>query len=84
MPHLAFKTDSRISEIPVSTDQIVKIINKINPNKARGFDDISVKMIKLCPELLASPLKLIFEKCIQEGAFPKSWKRPMFNQYTKK
>ena len=29
LPHLAFKTDSRISEIPVSTDQIIKIINKI-------------------------------------------------------
>ena len=75
LPHLVFKTDSRISEIPVSTDQIIKIINKINPNKAHGFDDISVKMIKLCPELLASPLKLIFEKCIQEGSFPKSWKK---------
>ena len=84
LPHLAFKTDSRIAEIPVSTDQIMKIINKINPNKAHGFDDISVKMIKLCPELLASPLKLIFEKCIQEGSFPISWKRPMLNQFIKK
>ena len=41
---LVFNTDSRISEVPVSTEQIVKIINKINHNKARGFDDISDKI----------------------------------------
>ena len=75
LPPLAYKTDSRIFEVPVTTDQIINIINKINANKAHGFDDISVKMIKLCPELIAIPLKLIFQKCIQEGSFPNSWKK---------
>ena len=37
LQQLAFKMDSRISNIPVSTEQIIKIINKINPNKAQGF-----------------------------------------------
>ena len=59
----------------MTTDQIIKIINNINHNKAHGFDDISVKMIKLCPELIAIPLKIIFEKCIQQGTFPDTWKR---------
>ena len=59
----------------MTTDQIVKIINNINNNKALGFDDVSVKMIKLCPELISIPLKIIFEKCIQQGAFPDIWKR---------
>ena len=68
----------------MSTDQIIKIINKINPNKAHGFDNISVKMIKLCPKLLASPLKLIFEKFIQEGSFPNSWKKANFQPVHKK
>ena len=64
LPRLVFKTNSRLTEVSVTTDQIVKIINNINNNKAHGFDDVSVKMIKLCPELLSIPLKIIFEKCI--------------------
>ena len=84
LPHLAFKTDSRISEIPVSTEQIIKIIKNINPNKAHGFDDISVKMIKLFPELLASPLKLIFQKFYRKDLSLTHGKRPMFNQYIKR
>ena len=75
LPPLVFKTNFRLSEILVTTDQIIKIINHINHNKAHGFDDISVKMIKLCPELLSVPLKIIFEKCIQQGTFPDIWKR---------
>ena len=38
------------------------------------FDDISVKMIKLCLELISIPLKIIFDKCIQQGTFPNVWK----------
>ena len=41
-------------------------------------------MIKLCPELLASPLKLIFEKCIQKGSFPNTWKKANLQPVRKK
>ena len=64
--------------------QLTEIINKINPSKAHGFDDIYFKIIKLCPELLASQIKLIFEKCIQEGSFPNSWKKANIQPVNKK
>ena len=31
-------------------------------------------MLKLCPEEISTPLKLIFQKCVNTGMFPESWK----------
>ena len=33
-------------------------------------------MIKICSQLLISPLKLIFEQSLQKGKFPEIWKKP--------
>ena len=46
----------------------------MNANKAHGPDDISVKMIKLCPNALCAPLKLIFNNILATGIYPDQWK----------
>ena len=53
----------------------MSIIRSLNPDKAHGWDDISVRMIKLCDKALVFPLKLIFENCLRQGVFPEKWKK---------
>ena len=46
----------------------------MSSKKAGGYDGISVTMLQLCATEVAKPLKTIFEKCLNTGMFPDSWK----------
>ena len=65
---------SLISDFPISDEKILNIIRSLNPNKAHGWDGISVRMIKLSDTALVTPLKIIFENCLRRGSFPEMWK----------
>ncbi len=64
-----------ISDIEIADDQILNIIRSLNPNKAHGWDEISIRMIKLSDAALVTPLRIIFTNCLQQGLFPKILKR---------
>ena len=65
---------SLINDFPITDEKILNIIRSLNPNKAHGWDGISVRMIKLSDAALVIPLKIIFENCLRCGLFPKIWK----------
>ena len=65
---------SLISDFPISDKKILNFIRSLNPNKAHGWDEISVRMIKLSDAALVVPLKIIFENCLRRGVFPEIWK----------
>ena len=67
-----YKTNERVTNIQFSSSDILKIIKDLNPNKAHGHDNISIKMIQLS---IIPPLSMIFESAIKLGHFPDSWKR---------
>ena len=58
----------------ISEEKILKIIISLNPNKAHGWDAISIRMIKLSDASLVTPLKIIFTNCLRHGIFPDIWK----------
>ena len=64
-----------LTEFQISEEKRLSIIRSLNPNKARGWDNISVCMIKICDDSLVLPLKLIFENCLRRGVFPEVWKK---------
>ena len=47
----------------------------LNTNKARGHDEISMRMIKICDEALVKPLSLICKNCINTAIFQNIWKK---------
>ena len=53
-------TTTLISDFGISDEKILNIIRSLNPNKAHGWDEISVRMIKLSDDALVLPLKTIF------------------------
>ena len=69
----SFKIKSNLlSTISFSKDDIAKIIKNLNPNKAHGFDMISILHVKNFRWL---NLELIFKSWIESGKFPINWKK---------
>ena len=84
IPEFNYKTNERVTNIQFSSSDILKIIKDLNPNKAHGHDNISIKMIQLCGESIIPPLSMIFESAIKLGHLPDSWKRGNVVPVTKK
>ena len=73
--NLASRTDQSLTSINFSQDDILKIIQNLNPNKAHGPDKISICMIKICGKSLCKPLEINFQSCIINGEYPSAWKK---------
>ena len=63
-----------LNDFVISEEKILKIIRSLNPNKAHGWDEISIRMEKLSDVSLVTPLKIIFTNCLSQGVFPGIWK----------
>ena len=58
-----------------ASDDILKIIKNLDPNKAHSHDIISTRMVKLCDASLCKLLELIFKSCLESAKFPLEWKK---------
>ena len=45
----------------------------LNPNKAHGHNNISIRMLKICGSFIYGPLELIFKEAL--SMFPSNWKK---------
>ena len=57
---LVYHTNEKLSDIVFNSEDIGKIISGLDPNKARGHDMISIRMLKMCGESIHKPLEYIF------------------------
>ena len=73
--NFCYKTQKRISDIEIKEDDILLIIKNLNPNKAHGWDNVSIRMIQLCGKSIVKPLKYLFESSLTAGIFPEDWKK---------
>ena len=69
------RTNNLLSTISFTKDGIANIIKNLNPNKAYGFDMISIRRLKICGGSILKPLELIFKSCIESGNFRIEWKK---------
>ena len=70
-----FLTQSRLSSLDFNEDEILKIIRALNIYKAHGYDDISIRMIKICDKSLTKPLIILFKNSTKSSYYPDIWKR---------
>ena len=68
------KTENSISSITFNCNDIATIIRSLDPNKAYGYDMISIRMLKICNKSICKPLELIFQSFIKHEKFPNEWK----------
>ena len=59
---LTFYTDNCLSTACFSHEDVGKIIQNVNPNKAHGHGYISICMLKICGWNIYRPLERIFDR----------------------
>ena len=67
--------DFSISTFDIDGDHILKLIRSLDENKAHGFDQISIRMLKICDTSIIKPLVIIFKNSLNSGVFPLLWKK---------
>ena len=74
LPVFITKTSSVLETNSIDSAKILGLIRSLNTNKAHGWDDLSISIIKICDHLIVRPLCLIYERCIGNGKYPQEWK----------
>ena len=57
-----------------SSDDIAKIIPNLDLSKAHGYDNINIRILKICPGIFKL-LDIIFKQCVDAGVFPPRWEK---------
>ena len=70
----SYRTKTKIKSFNITEKNILSIIKSLDPTKAHGCDNLSIKMIQICKEGITLPLKLIFDQSQKERKFPEIWK----------
>lgn len=68
------KTTREFHFTPITPQDVMRIINRMDTSKACGSDNIPAKLIKLMAAYIAEPLSDLFNKSIREGKYPTQWK----------
>ena len=69
------ETVTRLSDINIDTDTIIKLIRSLDPNKTHGCDGISIPVLKLCATSISKPLRILFNNSVISECFPNEWKK---------
>ena len=75
LPNFYYRTQEQISDIEIKEDGILLIIKNLNPSKAHGWDNVSIRMMQLCSKSIAKPSKYLSESSLTAGIFPEDWKK---------
>ena len=71
-----------LNSIEVTSSEVLKALNSLDPNKSTGPDELPAKILKLTAIIIAEPLSNLFNKSLRDGIFPTSWKlanvKPIF------
>ena len=74
LPDFHYLTETRISSVHITNNEILTLIRNLNPNKASGSDGISGMMLSICDESVVLPLKIIFQNILDTSIYPDMWK----------
>ena len=65
----------RLESVNLDPAKILSIIRAFDVSKAPEWNDLSVRIVKICNESLVKPLFDIFEFSLEARKFPSNWKR---------
>ena len=84
LPPLEYKTNGRLAAVNIKEDDIYLILKNLNPEKAHGWDNISITMIQLCGKAIVEPLPILFLSFLEESVYPDDWKKSIGVIFSKK
>ena len=77
LPSFSYKTNTRLDSFKVTESDILLIIKSLDSTKAHGYDNLSIRMMKMCSESITLPLKIIFQESLKRENFQKYGKKQM-------
>ncbi len=83
-PPVTYLTEQRLSTIGFVPSDVRKLMQKLNPNKASGPDQISHRFLKECASSLSEPLCKLFRYSMIQAIFPTKWKESHLSPIYKK
>ena len=79
-----FYTDNRLSTVRFSHEDVAKIIQNLNPNKAHRHDNISTRILKTRDSNIYKPSEIIFKEALSTVLFPSEWIKIKHRSYPAK
>ena len=73
--YLTLRKESVLSSFRFAKENILQIIHNLDPSIAHGYDEISIRMLKMCGDSICRPLNIIFKTCLRIGKFFSEWKK---------
>ena len=66
--------EKTLTTFEICSNDIVKFIRLLDPNKTHDLDGISIRMSKLCTTSICKPLQILYKNCFDNACFPQTWK----------
>ena len=84
LPEMEYRTDEILHDINIDIEAVLDILKILKIGKASGADKISHQMLKYTANSVARPLMILFNKCLECGIFPQTWKKAIVMPLYKK
>ena len=74
-PPFSYKINTGINYFKVTESDILSIIKSLDSTKADCYENLSIRMVKMCSESIILPLKIIFVESLKRKNFQKFGKK---------
>ena len=74
LPPLEYLTDQLLLSPVIEPYEVFQVLNRLNPNKRKGFDNLPNRILKICSQSLATPFSLLFNFIFSSEEYPTVWK----------
>ena len=81
---LPYTDESDMPSITVAAEGVRAQLQRLNPYKAVGPDNISPRVLKELANVLSQPLAALFQKSLDNAIVPEDWKRARVTPLYKK
>ena len=82
LPPINCHTD--MTTLKVTEEHIIKVLNKLKPNKSPGPDKLHPRLLHEIRSSLTYPLSILFNQSISEGTIPNDWRMAQITAIYKK
>ena len=73
IPDLQQDTTTKMQEIEISKNGLLKLLKNVKPGKAAGPDRLKPLLLRELREEIAPIIKIIFDRSLQTGKLPADW-----------
>ena len=73
IPDMKKRVGDSVNDIKIDENEVEKLLEKIQPHKASGPDEIPNIVLKMCSKSLAPGITALFQKSLDTGELPKDW-----------